>query len=68
MNIIFYKKSIFTKVIFTLLIIILLCSCTNKSQQEIASTDIVKNAESQNGSMYIVNKRSGKNLKMPKGN
>ena len=47
--------------IILLSIILLLCSsCTNKTQQELASTDTIREIEENVGTNYIINKRTGK--------
>ncbi len=48
---------------FILLLILLLSSCSNSAQRNLASTDIIKNAENEiveGEYRYIVNKRTGK--------
>ena len=48
---------------FVLLLILLLSSCSNSAQRNLASTDIIKNAENEiveGEYRYIVNKRTGK--------
>ena len=55
-------KCLFSKNQIAIITILLftLISCTNKAQQELASTDIVKELEENTSTRYIVNKHSGK--------
>ena len=49
------------KLFTAIILLLLLCSsCTNKTQQELASTDTVKEIEENVGANYIINKRTGK--------
>ena len=55
-------KCLFSKNQIAIITILLftLISCTNKTQQELASTDTIREIEENVGTNYIVNKRTGK--------